>query len=148
MSNFDEGAMSFDGVFLPSLVLLGFVSLFLSFIYVSARIAMKRFGFTKKAVFRNMLFFFLMVLVSQLIYGAAERLDMSWFSIPWVFSVLWGLVLALIYRGVKHFGVFWPRASNEWGAICILVFLVRVIIDFFDKGMSCFGAMLGRGLKE
>ncbi|PIT67907.1 hypothetical protein [Bartonella tribocorum] len=69
---FDGRAMLSDGVLLPSLALLGIVSLSLTVIYISARIAMKRFRFTKKVFFRNMVFCFSVGLASQWGYGTAR----------------------------------------------------------------------------
>ncbi|WP_175869491.1 hypothetical protein [Bartonella gabonensis] len=99
--------MSPEEVILPLLVLLGFISLSLFFIYISAHIAMKRFGLTKKAVFRNMIFLSLMVLVSNLVYGGAEHLGMGWlwFSNKWVFSVLFGVVSGFACIGAKRLKV-------------------------------------------
>ncbi|CDO49557.1 hypothetical protein [Bartonella tribocorum] len=91
--------MSLDGVILPLLMFLGMMSLAVASIYISARIAMKRLGLTKKAFFRNSVFCFFVGLASQWGYGMAEHLGLSWlwFSIPWVFYVLWGMIFGLVF---------------------------------------------------
>ncbi|WP_375617949.1 MULTISPECIES: hypothetical protein [unclassified Bartonella] len=46
---------------------------------------------------------------SHVVYTVAERMGWRWlwFSIPWSFDVLLGLVIGLVYRGVKHLVMIW-----------------------------------------
>ncbi|QEE09783.1 hypothetical protein D1093_09480 [Bartonella kosoyi] len=61
--------MSLDGVILPFLMLLGMMSLSVASIYISARIAMKRLGLTKKASLKIVSFASLWVLLLSGVMG-------------------------------------------------------------------------------
>ncbi|CDO49559.1 hypothetical protein BM1374166_01915 [Bartonella tribocorum] len=61
---------------------------------------------------------------------------------------LLGFILGLAYVGVKHLDVPWHWVLNEWGSICIFVFLVHFMSTFFHEATLCVGVMLDWFLKR
>ncbi|WP_375653604.1 hypothetical protein [Bartonella sp. AP19HLJMH] len=90
------------GVFLRAMAFYGIPGIFLMLGYE----VMQRRGVTKGLFLKMVLLSFILAAVSDFIYKQAEHLSLAqvWFSNKWVFYVLLGFVLALIYRGARRLG--------------------------------------------
>ncbi|WP_375615903.1 MULTISPECIES: hypothetical protein [unclassified Bartonella] len=90
------------GVFLRAVAFYGIPGIFLMLGYE----VMQRRGVTKGLFLKMVLLSFILAAVSDFVYVQAEHFGLAqvWFSNKWVFYVLLGFVLALIYRGVRRLG--------------------------------------------
>ncbi|WP_254474854.1 MULTISPECIES: hypothetical protein [unclassified Bartonella] len=114
---------------------------------------MKRFGLTKKAVLKSVVCWSIVILVSQLLYMAAERVGVSWlwFSNRWLFNILFGFVLSFAAIAAKHLGVTWldflymgmENSVVPWAlfwkrvAVCCIVFLCLVCAFVAAQAFLC-----------
>ncbi|WP_375702053.1 hypothetical protein [Bartonella sp. AA89HNZF] len=90
------------GVFLRAMAFYGIPGIFLMLGYE----VMQRRGVTKGLFLKMVLLSFILAAVSDFVYVQAEHFGLAqvWFSNKWVFYVLLGFVLALIYRGARRLG--------------------------------------------